>query len=63
MDYGKILLNFRARHNMSRQDLADLFGIHKNMVERYENGTNSPSPMKKLRYEYLMNKYEETQEE
>ena len=53
------MLNFRAKHNLTQGDLAEILGITVNMVFRYENGVNSPSKVNQIRFKNKMKEWEE----
>ena len=59
MEYAVRLLNFRAKHNLTQADLADILGVCVTMVHRYERNYNKPSAKNKIIYEKKMNEYEE----
>lgn len=59
MDYGKKLLEFRARHNLTQMQLADLFGVGVFMIYRYEKGISKPSAVNKIKFENKMKELEE----
>jgi transcriptional regulator with XRE-family HTH domain len=58
MEYGKKMLEFRAKHNLTQTKLADLLGITLNSIWRYENGVCKPSAMKQIQFENKMKEYE-----
>lgn len=58
MDYGKLLLEFRAKHDLTQTQLANILGVTLNMVHRYETGTNNPSEVNKIRFEKKMKEWE-----
>lgn len=58
MDYGKVLLDFRARHNLTQQQLAELFGVTVFMVYRYERQISKPSKVNKIKFDYKMKEWE-----
>ena len=61
MDYGRILLEFRAKHNLTQTQLADILGVTFNMIHRYERGSSQPSAVNKIRFENKMKEWEEKQ--
>ena len=58
MDYGKKLLEFRAKHNLTQRKLANLFEVGIFMIYRYENGISEPSAVNKIKFENKMKEYE-----
>ena len=58
MEYGKKLLEFRAKHNLTQMQLADLLGVGIFMVYRYEKGISQPSAVNKIKFENKMKEYE-----
>ena len=58
MEYGKQLLEFRAKHNLTQMQLADLLGVGIFMVYRYEKGISQPSAVNKIKFENRMKDYE-----
>ena len=63
MEYGKNLLEFRAKYNLTQKDLAELFEVSPNMVFRYEKGTHKPHKANEIRFENKMKEYEVKQNE
>ena len=61
MEFGRTLLEFRARHNLTQKQLADYLGIHVMAIYRYENYKNKPSQVNKIKFENKMKEWEEKQ--
>ena len=59
MDYGKTLLEFRAKHNLTQMQLAVILGVTLGMIHRYENNKSKPSQVNKIKFENKMKEYEE----
>ena len=59
MGYGKILLDFRAKHNLTQTALSDILGVSLCMIHRYENGSAEPTAKNKIVYENKMKEWEE----
>ena len=58
MDYGRTLLEYRAKHNLTQIQLADILGVTFNMIHRYERGSSQPSAVNKIRFENKMKEWE-----
>lgn len=58
MNFRKRLLDFRAKHNLTQKQLAELFGVHINMIYRYEHNIRNPSAVNKIKFENKMKDYE-----
>ena len=63
MDFGRTLLEFRAKHNLTQKQLADYLGINKMAIYRYENNKNKPSQVNKIKIENKMKEWEEKKNE
>ena len=63
MDYGEILLDFRARHNLTQTQLAELLGVTVFMVYRYEKHINKPSMVNRIKFDYKMKEWEKEKNE
>lgn len=50
---------YRAKHNLTQQQMADLLGVHCNMIHRYEKGGVNPHKVKIIQLEQKMNDLEE----
>ena len=58
MGDGKILLEFRAKHNLTQIQLAQILDVTANMVHRYENGISEPTNKNKIVFENKMKVWE-----
>ena len=63
MDFGRTLLEFRAKYNLTQKQLADYFGINTMAIYRYENNKNKPSQVNKIKFENKMKEWEEKKNE
>ena len=63
MDFGRTLLEFRAKYNLTQKQLADYFGINALSIYRYENNKNKPSQVNKIKLENKMKEWEECNNE
>ena len=59
MSFGQKLLEFRARNNLTQKDVADILGVKKNVIWRYENGVSHPNAMHCIRYTNKMKEWED----
>ena len=59
MDFGRTLLEFRAKHNLTQKQLADYLGITVMTICRYEKNKNKPSQVNKIKIENKMKEWEE----
>ena len=57
--FKDICLNFRAKHNLTQNQLTEILGISHNMVGRYEAEINKPTKAKRIRFENKMKEWEE----
>lgn len=57
--FGNELLQFRARHYLTQQRLAELLGISLGMVHRYETNAAKPSKRNLIIYRNTMSYYDE----
>ena len=58
MEYGKQLLEFRAKHNLTQTQLAKILGVGIHMIWRYENNISKPTSANQIRFENKMKEYE-----
>ena len=63
MDYGEVLLDFRARHNLTQTQLAELLGVTVFMVYRYEKCISKPSMVNRIKFDYKMKEWEKEKNE
>lgn len=59
MSFGKMMLEFRAKHNLTQTQLADILGVALNTIHRYEHDKYQPSAMHKIQFENKMKEWEE----
>ena len=59
MDFGRTLLEFRAKHNLTQKQLADYLGINVMAIYRYENNKYNPTQVNKIKIENKMKEWEE----
>lgn len=58
MEYSKKLLEFRAKHNLTQTQLAEILGVGVNMIHRYETQKNEPTEKNKIVFENKMKEWE-----
>ena len=58
MEFGRTLLEFRARHNLTQKQLADYLGISVMAIYRYENNKYNPTQVNKIKIENKMKEWE-----
>ena len=63
MEFGRTLLEFRARHNLTQKQLADYLGISVMAIYRYENNKYNPTQVNKIKFENKMKEWEESNNE
>ena len=61
MDFGRTLLEFRAKYNLTQKQLADYLGINVMAIYRYENNKYNPTQVNKIKIENKMKEWEEKQ--
>lgn len=59
MNFGNKLLEFRARHNLSQKQTADIVGVSYEMISQYETGKYNPTAKNKIIFENKMKEWEE----
>lgn len=59
MDYGKKLLEFRAKHLLTQTQLAEILGVTPVMVHKYETNKSEPTAVKKIVFENKMKQWGE----
>lgn len=59
MDFGKVSLEFRAKHSLTQVQMAEILGVTNGMICNYEKGRFKPSKMKAIRFNYKMKEWEE----
>ena len=59
MNFGRKMLEFRAKHNLTQKQLADIIGVDINTVYRTENEKTKPTQVNKIKFENKMKEWEE----
>lgn len=59
MGFGQKLLEFRAKYNLTQNQLAAMIGVHPNMVFRYENNLSNPSAVNQIKFDKKIKEWEE----
>ena len=59
MDFGKKILEFRAKNNLTQMQLSKLFEVTPCMIFRYEAGRSKPSAKNRIKFEKKMKELEE----
>ena len=60
--YCDYLLQFRAKHKLTQRQVANILGVHVNIVQRHESGKSRPTPRNRLIFEQVLKAYEESLE-
>ena len=63
MEYGKELLEFRAKHNLTQLALSLIIGVSVGMISHYETGQKSPTAKNKIVFKNKMKEWEEKENE
>ena len=58
MNFGKKMLEFRANHNLTQTQLANIIGVAINTVYRTENEKTKPSKRNEIIFENKMKEWE-----
>ena len=58
MNFGKKMLEFRAKHNLTQTQLANIIGVAINTVYRTENEKTKPSKRNEIIFENKMKEWE-----
>ena len=61
MIFGRKMLEFRAKHNLTQKQLANIIGVDINTVYRTENGKTEPTKRNEIVFENKMKEWEEKQ--
>ena len=61
MTFGRKMLEFRAKHNLTQKQLANIIGADINTVYRTENEKTDPTKRNEIIYEKKMKEWEEKQ--
>ena len=59
MRFKEILLDFRAKHNLSQNQLSQIIGVSVEMIHRYETEKSKPWQKNKIMFENKMKEWEE----
>ena len=59
MKFKEVLLNFRAKHNLSQNQLSQIIGVSVEMIYRYETEKSKPWQKNKIMIENKMKDWEE----
>lgn len=52
------LVQFRAKHDISQEKLAEILGVSTSMIGRYEKGLAKPHPKNKVKFLMKMKEWE-----
>lgn len=63
MDFGKMILEFRAKYNLNQKQMAEIVGVSYEMISQYENGKYKPTARNKIIFENKMKEWEENKNE
>ena len=61
MDLGRKMLEFRAKHNLTQKQLADIIGVDMNTIYRTETEKSQPTRRNAIIFENKMKEWEEKQ--
>ena len=59
MDFGKMILEFRAKYNLNQKQMAEIVGVSYEMISQYENGKYKPTARNKIIFENKMKEWGE----
>lgn len=62
IEYCDYLLQFRAKHKLTQRQVAEILGVHVNIVQRHECGKSTPTPRNRLIFEQALEAYEKSLE-
>lgn len=57
MEFSEILLNFRAEHNLTQVEVAELFGVRPTMISNYECKKMKPHKMHEIKFKNIIKNY------
>lgn len=63
MDFGKMILEFRAKYNLNQKQMAEIVGVSYEMISQYENGKYKPTARNKIIFENKMKEWEKNKNE
>lgn len=58
MNFGKKMLEFRAKHNLTQKQLAEIIGVDMNTVHRTETEKTQPTRRNAIIFENKMKEWE-----
>lgn len=58
MEFGRKLLEFRAKHNLTQLQMAQFLGVGVFMIYRYEKGISNPTSANQIKFENKMKEWE-----
>ena len=61
MEFGRTLLEFRAKHNLTQKQLADIIGVDMNTIHRTETQKSQPTRRNAIIFENKMKEWEDKQ--
>jgi DNA-binding XRE family transcriptional regulator len=59
MGFGRNMLEFRARNNLTQKQLAEIIGVDINTIHRTETEKTTPTKRNKIKFENKMKEWEE----
>lgn len=59
MGYGLKILTFRAKYDLSQEEMAKILGVSIQTIHRYETGKAHPYAMSMIKYDNKMKVWEE----
>ena len=59
MEFGKMILEFRAKYNLNQKKMAEIVGVSYEMISQYENGKYKPTARNKIIFENKMKEWED----
>ena len=59
MDFGKMILEFRAKYNLNQKQMAEIVGVSYEMISQCANGKYKPTARNRIIFENKMKEWEE----
>ena len=59
MEFGKMILEFRAKYNLNQKQMAEIVGVSYEMISQYENSKYKPTARNRIIFENKMKEWEE----
>ena len=59
MDFGRKMLEFRAKHHLTQKQLADIIGVEMNTISRTETEKSQPTKRNAIIFENKMKEWED----